>query len=279
MPGAMPLVSVVLPTFNCRDALEGAMASLAGQVERDFEVIVSDGASSDGSDDLAREWAAALPACRVLSRPDSGIYDAINRGVTEARGDWVLVLGADDRLHSPHTLQQAAPWLLATEADIVYGDVRVVGSAALGVPPGGRHAGPMPLHRLLRGNICQQAIFYRRSLFDRIGLFDLSYPLMADWDFNLRAAFSVRMQWIDLVVADYAGTGLSTKRRDTAAMRGIPEMVRKEFLRRGKDPELWPLQRILLRQADTLRRQGHWRDAARQVTSYLRLQWQRLLAA
>ncbi len=276
---AEPLVSVVLPTFNCRELLGGALDSLATQVERDFEVVVSDGASSDGTVDLAQAHAGHLPACRVLSRPDRGVYDAINQGVLAARGHWVLVLGADDRLHAPGTLQQVGPWLRSAQADVVYGDVRVVNHSALGVPVGGRYAGAMPLNKLLRGNICQQAMFYRRSLFDRLGLFDLRYPIMADWDFNLRAAFAGDMQWVDLIVADYAATGLSAQRRDTAAMRGIPEMVRQELLRRSEDPALQPLQRILLRQADTLRRQGHWGDALRQLGSYLRLQWRGRTAA
>lgn len=273
---AAPLLSVIVPTFNCRAALGHALDSLAAQVARDFEVIVSDGASTDGTPELARERAATLPACTVLSRPDRGVYDAINLALDAARGHWVLVLGSDDRLHSPATLEQAAPWLRHAAADVVYGDVRFMGANALGVAPLGRYAGPMPLHRLLRANICQQSIFYRRSLFARLGRFDLAYPVMADWDFNLRAAFDGPMQWIDLIVADYAGTGLSAQRRDLVAMRGIPEMVRREFVRRRADPALRPHQRILLRQADTLRRLGHWGDAVRQLGSYAWLRWQRL---
>lgn len=276
---APPLLSIILPTFNCRAALAGALDSMVAQTMRDFEVIVSDGASTDGTAELARQRARALPACTVLSRPDRGVYDAINLGLEAAGGQWVLVLGSDDRLHSPATLEQATPWLQGAAADVVYGDVRIMGANALGVPPLGRYAGPMPLHRLLRGNICQQAIFYRRSLFGRLGPFDLAYPVMADWDFNLRAAFAGTLQWIDLVVADYAGTGLSARRRDHAAMRGIPEMIRREFVRRHADAALRPHQRVLLRQADTLRRLGHWRDAGRQLRSYLWLRWAALRAA
>ncbi|MBL8342032.1 MAG: glycosyltransferase [Rubrivivax sp.] len=277
-PESAPLVSIIVPTFNSRTTLGAALDSLAAQRERSFEVIVSDGASTDGTPELARENAPALPACTVLSRPDRGVYDAINLGIACAAGQWVLVLGSDDRLHGPGTLQQMAPWLRRAAADVVYGDVRVMGPSRLGVAPGGRHAGEMPLHRLLRGNICQQAIFYRRNLFDRLGGFDLAYPVMADWDFNLRAAFRGPMQWVDVVVADYAATGLSAQRRDLAAMRGIPEMVRREFVRRANDTTLWPHQRVLLRQADTLRRLGHWGDASRQLLSFAGLLWQRAAA-
>lgn len=273
---AAPLVSVLVPTFRSAATLGALLDSLAAQTRRDFEVIVSDGGSTDATLELVRQAAPRLPSLTLLSRPDRGVYDAINLGLAAARGAWVLVLGSDDRLHAPDTLEQAAPHLLAATADVVYGDVRVMRENRLGVPAGGRYAGPMPLPRLLRGNICQQSIFYRRTLFERIGLFDLAYPVMADWDFNLRAAFRTGMQWVDLVVADYAADGLSARRVDTAAQRGVPETVRKEFAARADEEALWPHQRILLRQADVLRRQGEWGLALRQLRTYLSLRLRRL---
>ncbi len=269
-------MSVVVPTFNCGSTLPATLASLAVQVERDFEVIVSDGASGDTTLSAAHEYALRLPSCRVLSRPDRGVYDAINLAIAEARGDWILVLGGDDKLHAADTLQRAAAILRGAAADVVYGDVRMMNANGLGVPPGGRYAGAMPLPCLLRANICQQAIFYRRRLFEQLGPFDLTYPIMADWDFNLRAAFRVPMEWVDLIVTDYAATGLSAQRVDLAAVRGIAEMVRREFVRRSGEAALWPQQRNLLRQADVLRRHGQWRLACLQLASYSRLRLLRL---
>jgi glycosyltransferase involved in cell wall biosynthesis len=159
-----PLISVVIPTFRSATLLPGALDSLARQLWRGFEVIVSDGASDDGTPELARAYAGSLPALRVDSRPDSGVYDAINRGVAQARGEWVLVLGSDDRLHANDTLARVAPLLQSTTAEWVHGDVRMMAASPDGVAAGGRYAGPMPLARLLKANICQQAIFYRRRL-------------------------------------------------------------------------------------------------------------------
>ena len=271
----VPLVSVIVPTFQSAATLPAALDSLAAQTFRDFEVVVSDGGSTDGTQAIARAAGPRLPALHMSSRPDRGVYDAINLALDTARGDWVLVLGSDDRLHAPQTLAQAAPRLREASADLVHGDVRVMNANRLGVPIGGRHAGPMPLNRLLRGNICQQAVFYRRSLFERIGRFDLSYPVMADWDFNLRAAFRTELQWIDLVVADYAADGMSARRQDRAAELGVPEMVRRELLARADEQALWPHHRVLLRQADVLRRQGQWRAAFVQLGSYLSLRLRR----
>jgi glycosyltransferase involved in cell wall biosynthesis len=267
-----PLLSVVIPTFRSAVVLPAALDSLAAQQWRGFEVVLSDGASDDGTLEIARAWADRLPALRVDSRPDAGVYDAINRGVSLARGEWILVLGSDDRLHAPDTLARAAAALRASVAEVVYGDVRMMQDSADGVAAGDRYAGPMPLVRLLRANICQQSMFYRRRLLERLGGFDQRYRIWADWALNLRAAFEQPMQWIDLVVADYAATGLSATRSDPVLQQELPELIRREFAARAGQPGVRAASRHLLRQADALRRRGRWREAGRQLATWLRVQ-------
>lgn len=263
-----PLISVIVPTFNSAALIGQALASLAAQTWRDFEVVVSDGASSDHTLAQVERYADGLPALTVLSRPDRGVYDAINLGIAAARGHWCLALGSDDCLHAPDTLARVASYLADTTAALVYGDVRMMADNGHRVPPGGRYAGAMPLPRLMRANICQQSIFYRRSVFDALGGFRLDFPVMADWEFNLRVAFRFPTQWMDLVVADYAATGISAQRVDPAAERAIPELIRQHLLSKPAERELWPLQRILLRQADGARRHGQWQAMARHLFSY-----------
>jgi glycosyltransferase involved in cell wall biosynthesis len=273
--GTRPLITVVIPTMNSAALVGQALESLAGQTLRDFEVVVSDGASKDDTLAVAERHAGALPALRVDSRPDTGVYDAINRGVALARGEWFLVLGSDDRLHSPATLAEMATHLrVAADAQVVYGDVRMMAENQCGVAPGGRFAGPMPLKRLCGSNVCQQAIFYRRGLFDALGGFDLRYRLYADWAFNLRAAFRAPTTWVDVVVADYAATGMSATTIDTVFIDDLPELIRSELLAHRARRALWPLQRRVLRDADRLRRRGQWGRAF----AYVRLVAARLPA-
>jgi glycosyltransferase involved in cell wall biosynthesis len=276
-PAGRPLVSVVVPTMNSQDLLGAALESLAAQSWRDFEVIVSDGASRDGTLAVARSFEARLPALQVDSRPDGGVYDAINRGVAGSRGEWFLVLGSDDRLHAPDTLARVAAALQAGgEAPMVYGDVRMMAANQCGVAPGGRFAGPMPLQRWFVANVCQQAIFYRRRLFDQLGGFELRYRLYADWAFNLRAAFIAPPRWVDIVISDYAATGMSASASDALFVAELPELIRAEFARRPGQRELWPAQRRLLRDADALRRRGEWGSALAFLATYLRLKLQQL---
>lgn len=266
--GGGPLVSIVIPTWNSAAVLADALQSLADQSWRDFEVVISDGASSDATLAIAQGYADRLPALRIDSRKDGGVYDAINRGVALARGTWFLVLGSDDRLHAADTLARVASQLAGDGAEqFVYGDVLVMD----GPDRGQRYAGPMPLKRLFARNICQQSIFYRRGLFDALGGFDMRYRLYADWDFNLRAAFLGPTRWIDVVVADYAATGMSSGATDATYLREQPGLIRAELLRRAHDRASWPLQDHLLRVANRLRRRGDWTGCLDYIGSYLKL--------
>lgn len=271
MSAPAPLLSIVIPTMNSAGVLGDALRSLAQQTCRDFEVIISDGASSDATLAIARDLQAGLPHLLIDSRRDSGVYDAINRGVALSRGEWFLVLGSDDRLHASTTVAAVAPHLRAGDgAQLVYGDVCMMvghnGGAA-----GVRYAGPLSLKRMFRINICQQSIFYRRTLFDTLGGFNLGYKLYADWDFNLRAFFRVPVRWIDVVVADYAATGMSANRIDPAFMDALPGMIRDELTHRIGERELWPLHHHLLRDANWMRRRGQPKKAWGLMGSYLRL--------
>jgi glycosyltransferase involved in cell wall biosynthesis len=258
--------------MNSAAVLVQALQSLVDQTWRDFEVIISDGESADDTVMIAKRFAEQLPAIRIDSRPDTGVYDAINRGVESARGDWFLVLGSDDRIHCADTLGLVATHLAENvSTSIVYGDVRMMAANQCGVQPGERYAGPMSLSRLLVNNVCQQAVLYRRSLFDTLGGFDLRYRLYADWDFNLRAAFRSPMQWIDVVIADYAATGMSASNTDAAFLAALPEIIRTELARFSDQRNTWPVQSHLLRYANRLRRHGEWSTAFAYVGSYLHL--------
>lgn len=275
---AAPTVSVIVPTYNSEAHVGALLESLAAQTWQRFELIVSDGASSDATLRIVERYAPRLPRLRIDSRPDQGVYDAINRGLCIAEGEWVIVLGSDDRLHAEDTLAQATPLLAASQADLVYGDVRMNAPNRDGVPPGGRYAGALSLDQLLTRNICQQSIFYRRAVFAAIGTFDTRYRLWADWDFNLRAAFRTRLEWIDLVVADYAASGMSSSRSDALYQAEAPDRLRRELLQRPFERRLWPLQRWLLRQFDSQRRRGRLRSAARLLASYCWLRALRVAA-
>lgn len=256
-----PLISVVIPTLNVENVLVGALVSLAAQTFKNFEVVIADGASSDGSLQIARAHADTLPALRIVSAKDNGVYEAINRGVSIASGDWVFVLGADDRIADAQTLNQVAKVLLLAQADLVYGDVRM-GAKNPWVPVGGRYRGQTSLEQLTRDNICQQAIFYRKTLIDRFGPFLAHYRVCADWEYAIRAFTRAGVAWMDVVVCDYACTGISSSQRDEKFLSDLPWLLLRAVWQQPFDASLQGLRWRFHEFAEVERRHRRWRGFA-----------------
>lgn len=176
------------------------------------EIIVIDGASTDGS----AEW---LQGCRdrlshFVSEPDSGIYDAMNKGLARARGTWVYFLGADDRLVTDTVLSETINWMRKTEAGVVAGEA---------VYDDGRiYKFRSQVNAIARNFVHHQAAFYRRALFEENGPFDTSLAVMADYDFNVRLWKNhVRFKPIPLRIAACGVGGLS----DGGTWRGYREEI------------------------------------------------------
>lgn len=225
-------LTIVVPTFRSELYIRGLMESLATQHDQNFEVVVSDGKSDDNTLSLIRDFGNRIGTSQViLSRADSGVYDAINKGIAAASGEWILVLGADDRLASPDVTERLNEVLASATDDIIYGDVRVIGENMM-VPSGERYGGKFDFARILGQNICQQAIIYRKASFKRWGMFKTEYRLWADWEFAVRVVGLGRTRWIDCVVTDYCADGMSSKGVDHTFKRKLPSTVLGVFLRK-----------------------------------------------
>lgn len=195
----VPLLSIILVCRNPGPRLREAIASVRTQRAADYEIVVIDGASSDGS----REWLEAeRPHFGILiSEPDRGLYDAMNKGVAAARGDWVLFLGADDRLAGDDVLATIGRHLQDQPVDVLSGTARF---------DDGRIYAASPATALRRNFVHHQATYYRRELFQRHGPFDLTLRIQADYDFNLRLLHAgVAFTPLPLLVAECASGGLS----------------------------------------------------------------------
>ncbi|KUI15629.1 glycosyltransferase [Mycobacterium lehmannii] len=205
-----PMFSIIVPTLNAAGVVHNCIDSLSRQTNRNFELVLVDGGSTDGTRDIANNFAAQLGERLVVHcGSDRGVYDAMNRGVSSAKGEWLLFLGADDTLYEDDTLARVASFITEHDpSDLVYGDVIMRSTGA-------RHGGEFDLDRLLfETNMCHQSIFYRRKLFEGIGPYNLRYPIWADWDFNIRCFSNPALatRYMDIVVAEYNDTnGLSMR--------------------------------------------------------------------
>ena len=177
-------ISVVTVCRNAAATIGEALESFARQSHPDKELVVIDGASSD--DTLAIVRAFEREGVAVISEPDAGIYDAMNKGLGAFRGDAVGFLNADDRFHDPDALAALAAAL--ESADICYGDLDYIDGAGRGRVVRRWRSTPWRPGRFRRGWMPAHPTFYcRRRVVDAVGPFDLSYPLAADYDFMLRA--------------------------------------------------------------------------------------------
>jgi len=146
----------------------------------------------------------------------------MNKGISLAGGEWLYFLGADDRLHDPGTLRNVAEFIQRhPDSHLVYGDVIMQSSSS-------RYDGVFDLDKLLfQKNICHQAIFYRKTVFDKIGCYNLQYRIWADWDLNIRCfqhpAFVLR--YMDLVIAHYNDMSGVSQREDPVLRKRLPAFI------------------------------------------------------
>lgn len=256
----MPLISVIIPTKDSAGTIGACLDSLASQTCVDFEVLVQDGLSADGTVDIVEAFRTRKPRLdmHVVQERDGGVYDAMNRALTRARGEYVLFLGSDDRLFDADTLLRVSR-SLSTHDDVVYGDV---------VSPrfDGRYGGRFSIDRIKHSNICHQAIFVRRRVFDALGTFDLRFRVLADWEHAMRwfLAPHVRVRHIDEVIAHYADGGLSSCCLDPVFERE----KRLLYVRHGRHcVPTWKKARIVAKEISAAIRRHDWPHLGRALAS------------
>jgi glycosyltransferase involved in cell wall biosynthesis len=181
-----PLLSIVIATYNSVDVLGNCLESLSAQRFRNFEVIIQDGASTDGTVALATSFAPALPRLEVESEADTGVYDAWNKVLSRLRGRWTLFLGGDDMLAGPDVLGCCAAVLVGLPPQVWYacGDVAYVYPDGSTVTHSGRAEGA--LRRMEeRVPFCHSSLWHRTTLFAE-HRFDPAFRIAADYDFICR---------------------------------------------------------------------------------------------
>lgn len=220
-----PSFSIITVCRNARQTVGDSVTSLLRQSISDFEYIVIDGASTDGTLDVIYQMTAHVNL-RIVSESDAGIYDAMNKGVRMARGKWLYFLNAGDEFADQRVLERVLAALnQSPDIELGYGDVIY------------RSAGQQRLVRfdcLTRWNIrfehlCHQAVFARRNLFERIGHYDTRYRINADYDWLLRAFSSgADYAYIGFPIALYDSTGFSELERDQRELER--KIVRKQYM-------------------------------------------------
>lgn len=208
-PAMTPRLSIVLATWNAAATLERCLRSIVAQTSADWEIVLADGGSTDGTLDIVRAYRAHL--AHWHSHPDAGIYDAWNQALEHARGEYVCFLGADDAWHDADALQRVFARIGHGEYDLVTGRGLLVDADGRAIESFGRPWSYRGVGR--RMTICHPGALHRRELFARFGRFDTGYRISADYDFLLRLPADLRTLHVDAVLVDVCDGGVSRDHR------------------------------------------------------------------
>lgn len=197
---AAPTLSVIVVCKNPGRQLHAALASVWEQQHVEPELIVVDGGSTDGTVAWLESNRARIAT--VITEPDGGVYEAMNKGLTHAHGEWVYFLGADDRLAGDMVLSETVNWMRKTEAGVVAGEAAF--------DDGRIYKLRSRVNAIARNFVHHQGAFYRRTLFEENGSFDVSLAVQADYEFNVRLWKSrIRFKPIPLRIAACGVGGVS----------------------------------------------------------------------
>lgn len=200
--------TVIIPTFNSALTILDCLKSVINQTFQDIEILIIDGLSSDNTLQISESFND--PRIRIFSEKDEGIYDAMNKGIKLARGEWLYFLGSDDALIDNDVLNDLKIRLSNTKAKVVYGNVRINGNCNW-AKDGAIYDGCFDLAKVLEKNICHQAILYNKTFITSNNIcFNNRYFSLADWDFNLRCFALTEFEYIDRIIAIFNAGGLST---------------------------------------------------------------------
>lgn len=178
-------ISVITAVFNRAATLAESLSSVREQSWPDTEHIVIDAGSTDGSLDILGQHKAGI--AKLVSEPDDGIYDALNKGIRHASGDVIGFMHADDAFASPYALERVARAFDDPSVGAVYGDLVYVDKADASRVVRYWRAGQYQRRRLINGWMPPHPTFYvRREVYDRFGLYDTRYRIAADYELMLR---------------------------------------------------------------------------------------------
>lgn len=204
-----PLFSIITITYNAASTIPATLRSVEEQTCKLYEYIVIDGASTDNTVNLAKD--AAIDNMTIISERDRGLYDAMNKGLGLAKGDYVIFLNAGDSFHSQNTLQLIADTVMDNDyPGIVYGQTQIVDASRHRL--GDRHLkapSVLTLDSFKDGMVvCHQAFIVLRKLVDN---YDTRYRYSADFEWCIRCLQrSHRNCYIDRILIDYLFEGVTT---------------------------------------------------------------------
>lgn len=212
-------LSIITINYNNSEGLKRTLESVVNQTNKEFEHIIVDGGSSDGSVSVIKSYEELIITNRVnretqypliswVSEKDKGIYNAMNKGVRKAQGEYVLMLNSGDYLVDEYVIERMTPELDGT--DIVQGN-NIEDRNGIVYRNRGYGKSDIDMNDVLHGHFLHQSSFCRRDLFDKYGYFDETYRIVGDTKFfmNCLGLHNATFKYVDIDIANYDCNGVS----------------------------------------------------------------------
>lgn len=225
-------ISIITATYNSAATVRDTIESVLRQTYTDYEYIIKDGGSKDDTLEICKEYESRFGGrMKIISAPDNGIYDAMNKGIETATGDVVGLLNSDDFYTSDNALKTIAETFNKNDIDAVYGDIHFVKDGALNEQI--RYYSSELFHRrwMRMGFMPAHPSFYcKKSCYEKFGFFDTSFKIAADFENLLRLIFKGRIK------TKYIKKDFVTMRTGGASTAGFNshKTIMKEHLRAFK---------------------------------------------
>lgn len=215
----MTKFSIITINYNNSQGLKQTIESVVSQSFSDYEYIVIDGGSKDGSKDVIEDFADRI--AYWVSEPDSGIYNAMNKGVSKASGEYCLFLNSGDVLHSNNVLEQIAA--VGLDTDLLIGKVRYLNTGQLSSLPD-----VLTMKHFYSRSLPHPSTFMKRTIFESLH-YDESFRIVSDWKLFIEVVImrNASYAFSDVVVTDFDTTGISAtnKRLVDAERRKVLETM------------------------------------------------------
>ena len=204
-------LSIITVNYNDRNGLQKTIDSVVSQTFQDFEWIIVDGGSTDGSKELIEQYQDHFSYW--CSEPDKGVYNAMNKGIVHTKGEYLNFMNSGDCFTSDRVLEEV--FKKDCEADILYGNVVTL--------KGNKYNTLKAIHSdrikgidLISSTICHQAAFIRRNLFYKYGLYDEKLKIVSDWKFFFEVILfhKCSVKYLNLDVVNYDLNGMSSVNTD-----------------------------------------------------------------
>ena len=226
-------LSIVTINRNNAVGLEKTIKSVAAQTYKEFEYIVVDGASTDGSVAVVKKYESEFAHLKWVSEPDSGIYNAMNKGIRMASGEYIQILNSADCLAASDVTER-----MLTAVEELGGLSMLYGNMVKCFPDGrkivdkGFAGHEITMLGMFSGTLNHDPTYIRRDLFAKYGYYDEGLKIVSDWKWFLQAIIigGEKPQYVDLDVTFFDMTGVSERAESVALIRQERQMVLKALV-------------------------------------------------